>query len=176
MFFYENLGLLLFFSGIVILVIYVFIHSQSEVPEDWSSEWIYDSFTPREFELLLTELWDDKGYSATVSKNGADGGIDVSATKRGVSVAIEAKLYNPESNKVGRPIIQKAVGASKQYGYSKTVVVTTSSFSDPAIKSEDQLKSKRQSIELYNGEKLASELNDSTIDPLEGKEKVVQQK
>ncbi|WP_302083926.1 restriction endonuclease [Salinibaculum rarum] len=134
-------------------------------PETWTCEYIIDAYTPREFEALLRELWEDNGYSAELTSNGADGGVDVFASKRGVSVAIEAKQYSPK-NTVGRPVVQKVVSASQQHGRSKATVVTTSSFTDPAEDACDALRSNSGvSVELVDGDDLVARLNNSALNP-----------
>lgn len=157
----------LIFIGVVVIVflflLYV-VYSRESIPSEWSYDVVYEELTPREFEELVRDLWEDKGYNATISDKGPDGGVDVGATKRGVSVGIEVKQYN-ESSSVGRPIVQKCVAASQQYGYSKAAVVTTSYFTEPAVESVQQFRSRSISVELYDGEKVINELEQSSIEP-----------
>lgn len=152
-------------AAIIVFLFYSLITRES-IPDEWSYEVVYEELTPREFEELVRELWDDKGYNAKISDEGPDGGIDVGASKSGVSVGIEVKQYK-ETSSVGRPIVQKCVAASQQYGYSKATVVTTSYFTEPAVEAAQQFRSRSISVELYDGEKFLDELNESSLEPVD---------
>ena len=117
--------------------------------------------SPYEFERLVVKLLIVMGYGtmeenkdAVTSKSG-DEGIDgiVSADKFGFdSIYIQAKQWKPESI-VGRPEIQKFLGALAGQGAMKGIFITTAQFSKEAINfAVKQLHSK---IVLVNGKQLA---------------------
>lgn len=117
--------------------------------------------SPYEFERLVVKLLIAMGYGtmeenkdAVTSKSG-DEGIDgiVSADKFGFdSIYIQAKQWKPESV-IGRPEIQKFLGALAGQGAMKGIFITTAQFSKEAINfAAKQLHSK---IVLVNGKQLA---------------------
>ena len=116
--------------------------------------------SPYEFERLVVKLLIAMGYGtmeenkdAVTSKTG-DEGIDgiVSADKFGFdSIYIQAKQWKPDSV-VGRPEIQKFLGALAGQGATKGIFITTAQFSKEAINfAAKQLHSK---IVLVNGKQL----------------------
>ena len=117
--------------------------------------------TPYEFERLVVKLLIEMGYGTmeenpeAVTPQSGDEGIDgiVSADKFGFdSIYIQAKQWKQDSI-VGRPEIQKFLGALAGQGASKGIFITTSQFSKEAISfAAKQLHSK---IVLVNGKQLA---------------------
>lgn len=119
-------------------------------------ECIFNS-NPAFFEQLVIDLLIKMGYGYD-EKSGIkvgglrDGGIDgiINEDKLGLSkIYIQAKRYS-NKNKVGRPILQSFVGAMENI--QKGVFITTSSFSDDAIKYAN--KQQQKSLKLINGEQL----------------------
>ena len=116
---------------------------------------------PYKFEDLVVKLLITMGYGTlqenkdAVTKKSGDEGIDgiVSADKFGFdSIYIQAKRWKPE-NPVGRPEIQKFLGAAVGQGAIKGIFITTSKFSKEAIDfAAKQLQCK---IVLINGQQLA---------------------
>lgn len=147
--------------GLFVLFLVVY---RSEEEQNWTEEHLHQDYTPREFEELVSALWEDKGFTVELAEEGPDGGVDVAATKSGVSAAIEVKQYHPETNTVGRPVVQKVYAASNQYGHNKAVVATSSRFTGPAEDACDSLKCRSTSVELYDGAKLVEELEESSIE------------
>ena len=116
---------------------------------------------PYKFEALVVKLLITMGYGSlqenqdAVTKKTGDEGIDgiVSADKFGFdSIYIQAKHWKPD-NTVGRPEIQKFLGAAVGQGATKGIFITTSKFSNEAINfASKQLNCK---IVLINGQQLA---------------------
>ncbi len=114
---------------------------------------------PFEFETLLVELLIKMGYGklqygSTATKKSGDEGIDgvVTADKLGFdSIYIQAKKY--KDGTVGRPDVQKFVGALAGQGAQKGIFITTSQFSKEAI--EFAKKNLTYKIVLIDGAKLA---------------------
>ena len=116
---------------------------------------------PYKFEALVVKLLITMGYGTlqenqdAVTKKSGDEGIDgiVSADKFGFdSIYIQAKHWKPD-NTVGRPEIQKFLGAAVGQGATKGIFITTSKFSNEATNfASKQLNCK---IVLINGQQLA---------------------
>ena len=114
-----------------------------------------------EFEHLIVELLIKMGYGTmeenkdAVTSRSGDEGIDgiVSADKFGFdSIYIQAKQWK-KGSVVGRPEIQKFMGALAGQGAAKGIFITTAQFSKEAVNyAAKQLNIK---IILVNGEQLA---------------------
>ena len=114
-----------------------------------------------EFERLVIKLLIAMGYGSmeenedSVTRKSGDEGIDgiVSADKFGFdSIYVQAKQWK-EGNVVGRPEIQKFLGALAGQGATKGIFITTSHFTKEAVEfAAKQLHSK---IVLVNGKQLA---------------------
>ncbi|PLV59913.1 restriction endonuclease [Thermotoga sp. KOL6] len=116
------------------------------------------SCSPSFFEKLVVDLLVKMGYGGSREEAGkaigrtGDEGIDgiIKEDRLGLDIIyIQAKRWN---NPVGRPEIQKFVGALHGQRAKKGVFITTSSFSKSAIEYVSKIDSK---IILIDGEKLA---------------------
>lgn len=115
---------------------------------------------PYDFENLIVKLLIKMGYGtlkqdeSAVTKKSGDEGIDgiVSADKFGFdSIYIQAKKWQSNTT-VGRPEIQKFLGALAGQGATKGIFITTAHFSKEAIAfAEKQL---HQKIVLVDGNQL----------------------
>lgn len=93
------------------------------------------SMTPREFELFCANLLNEskKYMYAKATEVSCDGGKDVIARdSKGNKVYVECKHYR-EGHNVGRPEVQKLIGACAADGVKKSIFITTSSYSSEAI-------------------------------------------
>lgn len=116
--------------------------------------------SPYDFENLIVRLLIKMGYGTlkqnemAVTPKSGDEGIDgiVSADKFGFdSIYIQAKKWRSDST-VGRPEIQKFLGALAAQGATKGIFITTAHFSKEAIAfAEKQL---HQKIVLVDGNQL----------------------
>lgn len=89
-----------------------------------------DSMSGDEFEHVVCRLFQAMGYSARVTKQSGDQGIDVVA-KRGIEIiGIQAKCY---SSTVGNSAVQEAVAGRAYYGCNKSMVITNSTFTSSAV-------------------------------------------
>ena len=130
-----------------------------ELAEDLMSEVM--KISPYEFERLVVKLLIKMGYGTmeenkdAVTQKSGDEGIDgvVSADKFGFdSIYIQAKQWR-EDIVVGRPEIQKFLGALVGQGATKGIFITTSKFSKEAANyAAKQLHNK---IVLVDGKQLA---------------------
>lgn len=87
---------------------------------------------PAGFERFCAALFGDMGWDAEVTPKTNDGGYDIKMRRRdGLSCIVECKCYSPD-NPIGRPALQKLVGANATIRAGKMMFVTTSRFSDQA--------------------------------------------
>lgn len=117
----------------------------------------------QEFEDLVADLWETKGYKTEVTTGGADSGIDVRAEKNNIwdSLIIQAK-HHKTGNKVGRPTVQKTLGSLTTDTGKSAVVVTSASFTQPAI---TESRKAGDTMELVDGDSLIRMLSQSSIAP-----------
>lgn len=117
--------------------------------------------SPYDFENLVVRLLIKMGYGTlkqnpdAVTKKTGDEGIDgvVSADKFGFdSIYIQAKKWQTSST-VGRPEVQKFLGALAGQGATKGIFITTAHFSKEAIDFAN--KQLHQKIVLVDGEQLS---------------------
>lgn len=105
---------------------------------------------PTKFEGFCGILFEKMGYEVEVTPKTNDGGYDLILNKDNEKSIVECKCY-ALSNSVGRPLLQKLVGANQGYMADRMLFVTTSTFTQGAIK-----YSKDVDVELIDGEKLIS--------------------
>ena len=114
---------------------------------------------PYRFETLVVELLIKMGYGrlqyeSHVTRKSGDEGIDgiVTADKLGFdSIYIQAKRF--KENPVGRPDIQKFVGALAGQGAQKGILITTATFTKEAIAFVE--RNLNYKIVLIDGNRLA---------------------
>ena len=108
----------------------------------------YYSEKPTNFEGLCSELFESLGYIAKLTPPTNDGGYDILLTRGGEKTIVECKCYSI-GHKVGRPNIQKLVGANNVVLADKMIFITTSDFSGAAISYAEEVE-----VKLINGNKL----------------------
>lgn len=124
--------------------------------------------SPAFFEILVVELLVKMGYGGSfkdagkaIGKSG-DEGIDgtIKEDKLGLDIVyIQAKRWK-HTNLVGRPELQKFVGALAGQGAKKGIFITTSSFTKEAL---DYTPKNETKIVLIDGEQLAQLMIDYNI-------------
>lgn len=124
--------------------------------------------SPAFFERLVVELLVKMGYGGSIQDAGkavgrsGDEGIDgtIKEDKLGLDIIyIQAKRWKP-GNVVGRPEIQKFVGALAGQGAKKGIFITTSSFTREALDYSPRNETK---IVLIDGEYLAQLMIDYNL-------------
>ncbi|NMJ77085.1 hypothetical protein GLU64_01595 [Nanohaloarchaea archaeon] len=113
----------------------------------------FQNISPYEFEEFVAKLFRSKGYSARVTSKTGDAGIDVIAKKNGEKIAIQAKRHK-RSNKVGSPTVQKTLGSMHEINADKSIVVTSSTFTQPA-----KNRARNAPIELWGKGKIHREID-----------------
>lgn len=110
------------------------------------------SLSPRDFELLVADIWQERqGWDTEVTGPGADGGVDVLGypPEGGAPTAVQVKRYAASKN-VGRPQVQQYAALRQQYSDIEGVtIVTTSGFTTGAKQAAERLD-----VKLIDGETL----------------------
>lgn len=126
------------------------------------------SVTPSFFERIVVELLVRMGYGGSIQEAGkaigksGDEGIDgtIKEDRLGLDIVyIQAKRWKP-GNVVGRPELQKFVGALAGQGTKKGIFITTSSFTKDALEYTPRNETK---IVLIDGEQLAQLMIDYNL-------------
>lgn len=111
-----------------------------------------------EFERLVADVWEKRGWDTTVTTGSSDRGIDVIAEKNSPfnqKYVIQAKRY-AAGNKIGGPDIRNYEALKRQEdSVDVVVIVTTSSFSSQAHQIADDLN-----VKLIDGEDLCDTILD----------------
>ena len=124
--------------------------------------------SPSFFERLVVDLLVKMGYGGSLkdagqaTKQSGDEGIDgtIKEDKLGLDIIyIQAKRWKP-GNVVGRPEIQKFVGALAGQGAKKGIFISTSSFTKEALEYVPRNETK---IVLIDGQRLAQLMVDYNI-------------
>ena len=124
--------------------------------------------SPAFFEKLVVELLVKMGYGGSIKDAGkamgksGDKGIDgtIKEDKLGLDIIyIQAKRWKP-GNVVGRPELQKFIGALAGQGAKKGIFITTSNFSKEAIEYTPRNETK---IVLIDGVQLAQLMIDYNL-------------
>ena len=104
---------------------------------------------PTDFESYCASVYEALGYDAVVTPPTNDGGYDIILTAAdGKRTIVECKCFS-EGNNVGRPLIQKLVGANSVVHAEHMAYVTTSDFTSGAVKYAAETN-----VRLVNGEEL----------------------
>ena len=94
-------------------------------------DYLQNKISSRQFEVLIAELFEKQGYQVELTPPTNDGGKDIIVRKGGQTCYVECKQHS-NSNVVGRPLLQKLVGA--MHGNSeKGFFVTTGTFAATAL-------------------------------------------
>lgn len=104
--------------------------------------------SPAGFEHFCADIFRQLGYKAEVTPPANDGGYDILLSRDGETAIMECKCY-AANHKIGRPALQKLVGANSSMRASQMWFVTTSSFSAPAA-----AYGKEQGIQMIDGKRL----------------------
>lgn len=111
-----------------------------------------------EFEKLVADVWEQRGWTTTVTSSSSDRGIDVVAEKSSPfsqKQLIQAKRYSA-GNKIGGPDIQQYSSLRHQENdVDAVVVVTSSSFSSQARQRAEELN-----VKLVDGEGIYDMISD----------------
>ena len=90
------------------------------------------NLTPTAFEKRVASLFEAQGYTAEVTPPSGDGGYDIVLGREGERMLVECKRYGARTA-VGRPDIQKLVGAAAMLSTKRVFFVTTGRFTREAL-------------------------------------------
>ncbi len=141
---------------------------------------------PDEYEHIVAEYFEQKGYSTNVSQYSNDYGVDVFATKGKIKIAIQAKMFGNSARPINRQMIMELHGAKDYFNCTKAIMATNGRIIDnalevakklgievldiPAIKTNVKSQVKMQSGEFETiWEKYVMPLEGKTIKRADGK-------
>ncbi len=88
--------------------------------------------TWQQFELMVAEAYQRKGYQVEESlRGGADGGIDLVLRKQGRTYLVQCKNWRKQS--VGAPIVREQLGLRIHHQADGSIIITSGHFTREAI-------------------------------------------
>lgn len=118
---------ILLIAGIVL-----FIRAKRRLPDDM------DLMEGHEFEFFCAELLKKQGFlEVEVTRGSRDYGVDILASKDGVTYAIQCKCY---TTPIGVKAIQEAYAGRDYYDCMVGAVMTNQYFTTPAVEVAKKLK------------------------------------
>lgn len=107
-----------------------------------------DTMKGEEFEEYVAELLRFQGYKTRMTPRSGDYGVDIVASRDGIKTAVQIKRYGKKLDQ--KPVREAVTGmAVRQYGCTKAMVVTNSTFTKAATFLASESK-----CELVDREKL----------------------
>ena len=100
---------------------------------------------PKQFEELVCEHFNSKGYDAKTTSYSNDYGVDVFAIKGKEKVAIQAKMYGSGTRKINRQMVMELHGAKDYFDCTKAVIATDGLLLPDALEVAKKLK-----VEILN--------------------------
>jgi len=110
----------------------------------------------QDFEYLVGEYFRRRGFTVAETKSGADGGVDLIATKGKEKYLIQCKHW--KAYKVGVKVVRELLGVMVGIGATGGFVVTSGEFTKDAIDF-----SKHNNINLLDGKELFENIKSDTI-------------
>jgi len=95
--------------------------------------------TPREFEKLVAQHYQNESYNVEITPYSGDYGVDIIAQKGEERIAIQAKMYGNSTRKVNRETVMQLFGAMAYKKCNKAVIATDGTCMDDAIEVANQL-------------------------------------
>ena len=95
--------------------------------------------TPREFEQLVADHYQNEGYETEITPYSGDYGVDIIAQKGEERIAIQAKMYGNSARKVNRETVMQLFGAMAYRQCNKAVIATDGTCMTDAIEVANRL-------------------------------------
>ena len=95
---------------------------------------------PDEYEHIVAEHFESKGFKTQVSQYSNDYGVDVFATKGKIKIAIQAKMFGNSTRPINRQMIMELHGAKDYFDCTKAVMATNGRIIDNALEVAEKLK------------------------------------
>ncbi|OYR80732.1 hypothetical protein DJ84_14895 [Halorubrum ezzemoulense] len=105
------------------------------------------SMSSSEFREVVAEAYRNQGYDAEAKSRSSP--VDVAASGNGEEIGIKAKRYKA-GNKVSSSVIDDALAGAMEAGADRAVVVTSSTFTEPAKEQADD-----RNVELVDVKQLS---------------------
>ena len=114
---------------------------------------------PYDFEELIANLWNKKGYETKVRSKSRDRGVDFEAEKTGYKEIVQVKC-NSSNNNLGSKLVRNCATLYQQIPTANSVVIVGSGgFTKDAKQLADDLN-----VTLYTGDAIVDELNQYDVD------------
>ncbi len=95
---------------------------------------------PDDYEHIVAEYFETKGYKTTVSQYSNDYGVDVFATKGKEKIAIQAKMFGGSTRPINRQMVMELHGAKDYFSCTKAIIATDGRTIDNALEVAKKLK------------------------------------
>ena len=95
---------------------------------------------PDEYEHIVAEYFEQKGFSTKVSQYSNDYGVDVFATKGKTKIAIQAKMFGNSTRPINRQMIMELHGAKDYFDCTKAIMATNGRIIDNVVEVAKKLK------------------------------------
>ncbi|MBQ0600847.1 restriction endonuclease [Klebsiella oxytoca] len=128
---------------------------------------ILEQMTWDQFEKILRKFFESKGYKATLTNTGSDGGIDVALEKNGRREMVQAKHW--KVNRVGVSIVREIYGVVQAERMNRGFIVTSGLFTEEAREFAVKVSGKivlidgNLLIEIIKGDSEFEKQTDATI-------------
>ncbi len=96
-----------------------------------------DALDGYDFEVLTSVLLKNCGFKCKLTPKSKDYGVDILASKNGLTLAVQTKLYYNHS--VGNKGVQEAFSGKKYFDANIAVLITNSIFTKNAVNSAKKL-------------------------------------
>lgn len=100
---------------------------------------------PDEYEHIVANHFEAKGYKTIVSQYSNDYGVDVFIIKGNEKIAIQAKMFGGSSRPINRQMVMELYGAKDYFDCTKALIATNGRIIDNALEVALKLK-----IEIIN--------------------------
>jgi HJR/Mrr/RecB family endonuclease len=124
-------------------------------PEQSHDVYAVEVLSAKEFERFLKWLLGELGFEVHPAKYDVNSGFDLVVSKNGEKMVIQAKHY-PKGTKLSNAVILKAKTAMAVYGCKRSIIVTTSDFSQQALET-----AKKLNIDLWNKSTLGAKIEEA---------------
>lgn len=94
---------------------------------------------PDEYEHIVAEYFEQRGYKTNVSQYSNDYGVDVFATKGKTKIAIQAKMFGNSTRPINRQMVMELHGAKDYFDCTKAIIATDGRIIDNAREVADKL-------------------------------------
>ena len=132
---------------------------------------------PDEYEQIVAQYFEQRGFSTKVSSYTNDYGVDVFATKGKAKIAIQAKMFGGSTRPINRQMVMELHGAKDYFDCTKAVLATDGRVIDNAREVAEKLKIEIIEILAVKTSSTATTINSNSFSsiwetyvmPLEGK-------